>query len=683
MARSYNKSSPYWQKFEQTNAALPPVAVQSWKPETAGDPFYTSSSSLLAHTAKASIGARLSQTTTDSTGQRVNAAALIGNPDRFSCIRQGLLPYRYSKDCVDIRDAIHLCQLAHANVAVFRNAISLMAEMANSPIYFDGGTKKSRDFFAAWTKKVKIGKVAEQFFLEFYRSSNVFVYRIEAPFETEDFIKLTQVYGSDGEGAGTNKIPVSYIFLNPYDIVSRAATAFSSGQYEKVLSRFELERLKNPQTDEDKQILANLPQEARDAISKKAWVADGVRVKLDPKMLITSFLSKMTYEPFAVPFGYPVLDDINAKLELKKMDQAILRTVENAILLITMGAKPEDGGINPANLTAMQNLFKNESVGRVLVSDWTTKAEFVIPDLKKVLGPEKYQILNQDIQEGLQNVLVGEEKYGNTQTKVKIFLEKLNVARNAFLNDLLQPEVQRIAKSLGMRKFPTAKFKTISADDQTQTWRVITRMMELGILSGEQALTAMRTGEFTNPDSEDFILAQKEYTKQRGQGLWNPLNPVPVQSVPAPKLDPNVKYQVDNAPAPTSTTKSGGVKKKAKAPLKAAGRPSGSKASLSTIQETIYATEELLSHIRGEIKSLHNLESLSEQQEQISQQLMQSVVCSTEKPNWHELATACVNDNSKMLDLNVRPEVLDLAAEFELPDYDAAILFESQASEII
>lgn len=679
MPRNYTKKSAYWNQFEQVTAALPSVGVQSWKPEGAGDPFYTSSSSLLAHTAKASIGARLNASTSETTGQRVNAAALIGNPDRFACIRQGLLPYRYSKDCVDVRDAIHLCQLAHANVAVFRNAISLMAEMANSPIYFDGGTKKSRDFFSAWIKKAKIpDRVAPQFFLEFYRSSNVFIYRIEAPFEAEDFLKLTQVYGADGETATSNKIPIRYIFLNPYDVVSRAATAFSTGQYEKVLSKYELERLKNPQTEEDKQVLANLPLEAQEAIKKKAWVSDGIRVKLDPKMLVTSFLNRQDYEPFAVPFGYPVLDDINAKLELKKMDQAILRTVENAILLITMGAKPEDGGINPANLTAMQNLFKNESVGRVLVSDWTTKAEFIIPDLKKVLGPEKYQILNQDIQEGLQNVLVGEEKYGNTQTKVKIFLEKLNVARNAFLNDLLQPEVQRIAKSLGMRKFPTAKFKTISADDQTQTWRVITRMMELGILSGEQALTAMRTGEFTNPESEDFLLAQQEYTKQRASGLWNPLTPTAVIAPPAAKLDPNVKYQVDNALAPAAPTKSGGAKKKSK-PMKAAGRPSGSKASLSTIQETIYATEELLSHIRGELKSHHNLESLSNQQEEISRQLMTSVVCAAERNDWQELATACVNDNSKMLGLLPRSEVVDLAIEMELENYDAAILFESQS----
>lgn len=681
MARSYvKKKSDYWNKFEETNATIPHIEAQLWKPETAGDPFYTSSSSILAHTAKASFGGRSSASSTDSTGQRVNAAALVGNPDRFSCIRAGLLPYRYSRDCVDVRDAIGLCQKAHANVAVFRNAISLMAEMANSDVFFEAGTKKSRDLFSAWAKRIKLGKVAAEFFLEFYRSSNVFIYRIEAPIPPEEFNKLTQIYASDGEVGGDNKVPVRYILLNPYDVVSKAATAFAFGQYEKILSKYELQRLQNPQTDEDKQIAESLPKEAKDALKNKSYVADGVRVQLDPKMLITSFLAKQSYEPFAVPFGFPVLDDINAKLELKKMDQAILRTVENAILLITMGAKPDEGGINQANLVAMQNLFKNESVGRVLISDWTTKAEFIIPDLKKVLGPEKYATVNQDIQDGLSNILVGEDKFGNTQVKMKVFIQKLEVARKAFLEDFLQPEVQRIAKNLGMRKYPVAKFKSIDPDDSNQLWKTITRMMELGLLSTEQGLNAMRTGEIPNPENEEFLSGQQQYTTERAKGLWNPLSPTPPIAAPAPRLDPNVKYQIDNAPA-AATPAGGGKKSKAKPKtMKQAGKPSGNsaKASISSIQQTVYAAESLLSTIESSIKAKHSITELSENQKSLAESLMRSVVCAAEKNDWESTALACIQDNTKMLSLDIRPEILDLASEFELETYDAALLFFAQ-----
>ena len=152
-------------------------------------------------------------------------------------------------------------------------------------------------------------------------------------------------------------------------------------------------------------------------------------MELDPDRLLYSFYKKQDYEPFAIPFGFPVLDDINWKMELRKIDQAIVRTVENVILLITMGNEPDKGGINPHNLKAMQELLKNESVGRALVADYTTKAEFVIPDLKKVIGTEKYAIVNEDIREGLQNVIVGNEKFANTQIKAEIFLERLKESR--------------------------------------------------------------------------------------------------------------------------------------------------------------------------------------------------------------------------------------------------------------
>ena len=51
------------------------------------------------------------------------------------------------------------------------------------------------------------------------------------------------------------------------------------------------------------------------------------------------FYKKQDYEPFAVPMGYPVLEDINWKQEMKQMDMAVARTTNQAILLITMGTK--------------------------------------------------------------------------------------------------------------------------------------------------------------------------------------------------------------------------------------------------------------------------------------------------------------------------------------------------------
>ena len=132
---------------------------------------------------------------------------------------------------------------------------------------------------------------------------------------------------------------------------------------------------------------------------------------LDSEHINAVFYKKQDYEPFSVPMGYPVLEDINWKAERKKMDMAVARTMQQAILLVTMGTEPEKGGVNQKNLAAMQALFQNESVGRVLIADYTTKAEFVVPNIGSLLDSKKYEVVDRDIQLGLNNILVGESTF--------------------------------------------------------------------------------------------------------------------------------------------------------------------------------------------------------------------------------------------------------------------------------
>ena len=511
--RKYIKRSDYWNKFKKDDRPIEDimkfqVSAEEVTPATAGEPIYT----------ETSLGSRRSQYS-DTTGARRNTITSSSKNYKYTNIKNGLLPYEYSKDGTNIREAIELCQKAYANVAIFRNAVDIMAEFSNSNIYLEGENDKSKKFIEKWFEKIGLWKLKDQFFREYYRSGNIFLYRLDGKFSSEDFARLNYVYGSGSLKPG--EIPIKYTLLNPYDIVIETATAFDSGVYKKVLSDYELERLRSPKTDEDKQVLKSLPIEVRKKIKEGQFSRDGLSIELKPEKLVYSFYKKQDYEPFAVPFGFPVLDDINWKMELKKIDQAIVRTVENVILLITMGTDPDKGGVNPNNLHAMQELFKNESVGRALIADYTTKAQFIIPDLKKVIGAEKYVIVNEDIREGLQNVIVGNEKFANTQIKAEIFLERLKESRNAFLNDFLQPQIKMVCKNMGFRTYPHAKFEEIDIKDEVQFQRVITRLLEIGIITPEQGIESMKTGLY--PNSKMLDSAQESYIEQREKGHYNPL----------------------------------------------------------------------------------------------------------------------------------------------------------------
>jgi hypothetical protein len=658
--RKYNKKSQYWGKFDKPQGLDSMIKNSSYEPELCGEPFYTSDASVSFEKSKASYER---SSDTERSGSRRNRAAVQRTMDRFSSIRNGLLPYSYAMDGVNIREAIELCQKAYANVAIFRNAIDIMSEFANTEIYLEGGSQKSRDFFTEWFKKIKIWNVKDQYFREYYRSGNIFLYRVDGKFETEDYIKIIKQAGAIN--SSVNKIPVRYIMLNPFDVVAKRGSTFAIGAYEKILSEYELARLQTPVTEEDQQIYDALPANVKKDIKKGAYYTNGLKIELDPKKLIYSFYKKQDYEPFAVPFGYPVLEDINAKMELKKMDQAITRTVENVILLITMGAEPEKGGINQNNLIAMQNLFKNESVGRVLVSDFTTKADFVIPDLNKVLGSEKYKVLNEDIKQGLQNIVVGEEKYSATEVKAQIFIDRLKEARNAFCNDFLQIEIKRIAQNLGMKSYPIAKFKDIDVRDQTQLMRVATRLMELGVLTPQQGMDMFHNGQF--PKAEEIAPAQDKFVEDRKNGYYNPI----VGGVPtiSPPKDPNASKGAANKTN------------------KVAGRPEGTvgipivKANFSVknIQSVVKKIEETRACIEEQLLAKYKKDSFEEYQVKMIDKLCEAIVVSQDIKNWESTAASCVNDFDEISSLSTMPDVLSICSEFQIEDdYSGALLYHSQ-----
>jgi len=649
--RKYTKRSDYWDKFTHPSQ----IIGEEPSPELLGEPFYTSDASY----SSTSEARRQGASTSSFGGSRTNRSAYVTQKERFSSIRRGLLPYEYSSDGVTCRDAIELCQKAYCNVAVFRNAIDIMSEFTNTDIYLEGGSKKSREFFDEWFKRVNIIGLKDQYFREYYRSGNIFLYRIDGKFKADDYAKLINQVGNIG--ATANKVPLKYILLNPYDVIARRSTTFTTGSvYQKVLSEYEIARLGSPQTEEDLAIFEALDQEIKDSINNGSYSNKGIKISLDPKRLSYSFYKKQDYEPFAVPFGFPVLEDINAKMELKKMDQAITRTVENVILLITMGADPEKGGVNPNNMAAMQNLFKNESVGRVLVSDYTTKAEFIIPELNRVLGPQKYQILNEDIKQGLQNIVVGEEKFNATQVKAQIFIDRLQESRHGFLNDFLNKEIKRIAKDLGFRSWPEAKMKDIDMRDEVQLMRASTRLMELGILTPEQGMEMFHNGKFPEPDQLDS--AQKNFLEDREKGYYNPI----VGGVPV--------YSPDS---------------KASGPRKEAGRPEGTtdiplanaKYSRSNIQKTIYDIDSFIHGAKDKMISHLKVSKLSEAQEEMVSNLCESIVCSHDKEYWGETLESCVKDFNEIENLDTLKEVLDISAQHTLETYPAAILHHSHEKQ--
>jgi hypothetical protein len=597
----------------------------------------------------------------DAIGVRRNAASTINRTDRYKNIDDGLIPFRYSSGIkgnsnMNIRDAVILCQKAYYNFAIFRNTIDLMTEFSCSNIYFKDGSQKSRDFFSALFRKINIFELQDKFFREYYRSGNVFIYRFDTKVKDEDINKITQTFGLVSKAANIN-LPSKYIILNPADIQIGGTINFSSGRYYKILSDYELERLKSPKTEEDMEVLKSLPPETQKLIAQKT--VGILTLPLERERLAAVFYKKQDYEPFAVPMGYPVLEDINWKAEMKKMDMAVTRTMQQSVLLVTMGDTPDKGGINQKNLEAMQKLFDNQSIGRVLIADYTTKAQFVIPDIGNLIGPQKYEVVDRDIQIGLNNILIGNEKFANQSIKVQVFIERLKQARETFINELLIPEIRRISKDLGFKNYPTPHFEDIDLKDDIQYSRVYTRLVELGVLTPEEGLTAIDSGRLPSP--EDSVLSQEKFRELKDQGLYQPvIGGAKIGEAGRPSGSSGI-------PQSTKNVKPIGQGKQSKAAL----------FNIEKIKDNFVLASKIQEKVEASLREKHQLRKLSKQQKDVAFEIVK-IIAANEAPDLWENSIAEYVKNPKDKNMQNVQEIQSIAAEHGVDTYIASILYYSK-----
>ncbi len=627
-----------------------------------------------------------------STKTRSNRSASIERTNRFKNIEDGIVPFnfgdKYKKDSnINVRDAVILCQKAYYNFSIFRNVIDLMTEFSVSNIYLREGSNKSRDFFNALFDKINIWTLQDKFFREYYRSGNVFIYRYDAEVNQKDVNKMAQTFGFT-ETDSKFEIPARYVILNPADIQAGGNISFVSSRYYKMLSGYELERLKNPRTQEDKEVFNALDEDVRSKIKSGS---SAVSIPLNPERINAVFYKKMDYEPFAVPMGYPVLDDINWKAEMKKMDMAVTRTMQQSILLITMGTEPDKGGINQKNLEHMQGLFSNESVGKVLIADYTTKGQFIIPDIANLLDPKKYDVVNRDIEDGLLYILGGGEKFANQSTKAELFVARLKQARETFLNQFLAPEIKRIAKELGFKNYPVPFFHKLSFKNNDIMSRIYSRLTEIGVLTPEEGIEALETGKL--PSSEESTLSQERYVKLRKKGLYEPVTG-----------GPNTQLEIVNKNAENQRKLQSQQNKEQQPPTPNGmtplpkipgerGRPTGSpkskaakvieftgdigKYSLSKIKDNFAKSDKLNKKVEKFLKEKHNLENLNEEQKTVAFEITKIIVTNEDVENWDNQVEKYANNPTNTNPDRIK-EIQAIADEHHIDNYSAGILYLSR-----
>lgn len=677
--RTYTKRSDYWSQprkqvlhSQSITPAVDVAPVRSAPQPTDVDYQWDGQSHF---TALAACGGGDS-----TTSYRDTSAPTLRETTRYKNIREGILPFDVAGGGVNggggysVSGAIGLVTQAYFNVAILRNAINLLQDFSVSKLHIKSANATVKRFFTNWFDSINLYDLMAQFFLEYYRSGNVFLYKFEGRIPEDQFNRLKIAIS-----AKTPVLPIRYIILNPMQVYLQSGVLPNSYIFSKMLSTFEIARLRNPQTEEDKLVLRSFPKYIQDQIKNYTGM-QYIYAPLDQKRLYYAFYRKQDYEPLAVPMAFPVLNDIEYKLELKRMDMALARTIEHAMLLVTTGAKADEynPGLNPRNVAALQNIFKNQTIGRVLVADYSTEAKWVMPDLKDLLGSAKYEQVNKDIIEGLQYMFFGEEKFANASIKAKIFIEGLREGRRAFLQNFLMPEVKKVCEAMNFKNVPELEFEEINIQDNTARDRMFYQMASIGLLTPEQLNEALETGVL--PDATESVEKQKEYKELRDKGLYFPL----VGGTPLLDDKGQAVTPAGGGPKPVAgKSPSGGGRPAggggAKMPNRKPGQIGVKKGfSQKAIVESVARMNDLESSVGAALAKRYKVKGeLTDGQKDVATAMTKAIIVNEPEDKWKE-AIATYVKAPKDVPIEVAAELDNLCIEYDVDPWIAIILWRSK-----
>ena len=261
---------------------------------------------------------------------------------------------------------------------------------------------------------------------------------------------------------------------------------------------------------------------------------------------------------------------------------------------------------------------------------------------------------------GLNNILIGSEKFANQTIKVQVFIQRLKQARETFINEFLSPEIRRISKDLGFKNYPTAHFQDIDIKDDIQYSRIYTRLVELGMLTPEEGIKAIDTGVL--PSVEDSITSQQKFRELKDQGLYQPLV--------------GGSAQAPQAGRPAGST---GIPQQTKN-VKPIGQGKQSKAEffdLDKIKNNFLLASKLQDKIESTLKEKHSLRKLSKQQKEVAFEVSK-IIISNEIPETWESSIEEYIKNPKDKNIEKIYEIQSIAADHSIDTYIASILYHSK-----
>lgn len=548
----------------------------------------------------------------------------------------------------NVSDLIRLCKICFAENQTFRNSILTLVQLSNSSLLVRGENESVVNFYKAWLKKINIWQFCNEFFTEWYRSGNLFIFRAAGDLKLGEVRKLTAQ--AREELAKNRKVGIKYVILDPQSINNCGASNLLNSHYSKVLTRYEIERLRNPTTPQDIEFLNSLSPENRKSIE----AGSAPFIKLNSENLIAIFNNKQPYETFAVPTFSPIIKQINLKNLMLTSDTLLYDTIDLVVLHIQTGYEGGvNTGYNKALVAGMTQMMTARGANRSLITDFSTNIKFVLPDLTSVMPPDRYKDIDRDISAGLMDLFSLSDNFSSSYVKTRIYLELLNQGRDAFLTQFLIPEMEKIAQELGFDSIPEVEFQKVSLESDVEEMKQFIKLYELGVITPEGLKESLETKQLPLVDDSGQIA----FKAQKDKGLYEPI---------APKTMSNE----NGRPVGAKKTQT----------KKAIKRPAGSAAfdgltSLEKWKSNMPKMDAVFNSVESSYKQKNNLQRLTKKHKMISDSVATNIIASEPMADWADSVSDYLENPFGSIMTAQKEQIMEIASEYEVPLVSAAIFY--------
>ncbi len=207
------------------------------------------------------------------------------------------------------------------------------------------------------------------------------------------------------------------------------------------------------------------------------------------------------------------------------------------ISIFKLGNTKENFGATQAMFSKFATLLKNPAEAKNIVWNDLIDVMDSYPPIDKILGSEKYDVVDRDILTnfGVSEVLVSGRagNYSSAFLSVRTLQEKLETVRTYVMNNFVIPELVQIQRAVNFRSKPKARFSSMSLRDEQAEKQLLMGLVDRKIISAQ----TMHETLGLDTGIEKIRLMKEEADKNLD--LLGPFDPKEVTPPKAPVGRPN------------------------------------------------------------------------------------------------------------------------------------------------